>query len=104
MTSIMMHNSPDHFPNPEHFEPERWLGPNAAPLRKYIVAFSKGSRQCLGMNLAYCELYLTLAAVFAPGRFKFELYETDITDVEVYHDFFNASQRVDSKGIRVKVE
>ena len=55
-------------------------------------------------SLAYCELYLTLAAVFTPGRFTFEFHETDITDVEVEHDFFNACQRVDSKGIRVKVE
>lgn len=54
-------------------------------------------------SLAYCELYLTLAAIFAPGRFKFELYDTDITDAETGHDFFNACQKVDSKGIRVKV-
>ena len=54
-------------------------------------------------SLAYCELYLTLAAIFAPGRFKFELYDTDITDAETGHDFVNACQRVDSKGIRVKV-
>ncbi|KAI4087722.1 MAG: hypothetical protein LQ344_006608 [Seirophora lacunosa] len=104
MTSVMMHNSPTHFPDPKTFDPERWLQPDSARLRKYIVAFSKGSRQCLGMNLGYCELYLTLAAIFAPGRFRFELHATDVTDVEVYHDFFNACQRVESKGIRVKVE
>ena len=57
----------------------------------------------LGSSLAYCELYVTLAAVFAPGRFKFELFETDASDAEVGHDFFNACQRMDSKGIRVKV-
>lgn len=104
MTSVMMHSSPDHFPNPETFDPDRWLQPNASRLRKYLVAFSKGSRQCLGINLAYCELYLTLAAIFAPGRFRFEIYETDVSDVEVYHDFFNASQRVESKGIRVRLD
>jgi hypothetical protein len=27
-------------------------------------------------SLAYCEIYLAIAAVFAPGRFKLELYET----------------------------
>ncbi|KAL8957356.1 MAG: hypothetical protein Q9193_005347 [Seirophora villosa] len=104
MTSVMVHNSPSHFPDPKTFDPERWLQPDSARLRKYLVAFSKGSRQCLGMNLGYCELYLTLAAIFAPGRFRFELHATDVTDVEVYHDFFNACQRVESKGIRVKVE
>jgi hypothetical protein len=55
-------------------------------------------------SLAYCELYLTLAAVFAPGRFSLRLFETDITDVETSHDFFNSSYRLDSKGVRVLVE
>lgn len=50
MTSVMMHNSPTHFPDPKTFDPERWLQPDSARLRKYIVAFSKGSRQCLGMK------------------------------------------------------
>lgn len=34
-----MHNNPDLFPNPRTFSPERWLQPNAAELRKYIVSF-----------------------------------------------------------------
>jgi len=55
-------------------------------------------------SLAYCELYLTLAAIFAPGRFGFELFETDITNVEIAHDFFNACYRTDSKGIRMLVK
>ncbi|KAL8651113.1 MAG: hypothetical protein Q9210_003432 [Variospora velana] len=109
MTSLIMHYSPSVFPNPNTFDPERWLQADSARLRKYIVAFSKGSRQCLGMKLSinslgYCELYLTLAAIFAPGRFDFELYETGVSDVEVHHDFFNAGHRVESKGIRVKIE
>lgn len=41
--------------------------------------------------------------MFAPGRFQFELYETDDTDVEVVHDFVIADFRLDSKGIRVLV-
>lgn len=55
------------------------------------------------ISLAYCELYLTVAAVFAPGRFHFELFETDDTDVEIAHDFFIPYFRQDSKGIRVLV-
>ena len=55
-------------------------------------------------SLGYCELYLTLAAVFNPGRFSFKLYETDVKDAEIGHDFFNACQSVGSKGIRVTVE
>ena len=67
------------------------------------MSFSKGSRQCAGLNLAYAEFYLTLAAVFAPGKYKWELYETDITDVELKHDFLNTSPKLDSKGIRAVI-
>lgn len=54
-------------------------------------------------SLAHCELYLTLAAVFAPGRFNLELYETDISDAEPRHDFFGVGYRLDSKGIRMRI-
>ena len=54
-------------------------------------------------SLAYCELYLTIAAIFAPNRFRFELFETDFSDVDVAHDFFSPSYRADSKGMRVIV-
>ena len=55
-------------------------------------------------SLAYCELYLTLATVFAPGGLQFELFETDIWDVETPHDYMNPGHRAGSKGIRVRVK
>jgi hypothetical protein len=36
-------------------------------------------------------------------RFEFELYETDITDVTLAHDFFLPSPKLNSKGIRAKI-
>lgn len=51
--------------------------------------------------MAKTELYLALATVFR--RFTFELYETDITDVELKHDLFLPYPKLDTKGIRVKV-
>ncbi|KAL8693461.1 MAG: hypothetical protein Q9218_001732 [Villophora microphyllina] len=131
MTSVLMHNNPSFFPSPNTFDPDRWLGADAQRLKKYIVPFSKGSRQCLGMkysfpesiypymprggakeklthrpgSLAYCELYLTVAALFTPEQgFRFELFETTDSDAEVEHDFFNACHSLKSKGIRVVVE
>jgi hypothetical protein len=44
---------------------------------------------------------MTLAAVFR--NFSFELYETDLSDVKLAHDFFLPSPKLDSKGVRVKV-
>lgn len=37
-------------------------------------------------------------------RFGLELYETDITDVELKHDFFIPFAKLDSKGVRVRVK
>ena len=42
-----------------------------------------------------------LATIFR--KFELELYETDITDVELAHDFFLPSPKLDSKGVRIKV-
>lgn len=51
MSSWMMHRNPKIFPDPDTFMPERWLDPaNAGKLEKYLVAFGKGSRQCIGMQ------------------------------------------------------
>ena len=102
MTAILVHDNPTLFPAPRTFRPERFL--EQPSLRKYLIPFSRGSRQCAGQNLAYCEFYLALAAVFAPGRFRLELFETDISDVETKHDFLNTSPRLDSKGIRVTID
>ena len=104
MTSVMMHDDPSIFPNPRSFEPDRWLQADSAHLRKYLVPFSKGSRQCVGMQLAYCELYLTVAALFMPGRFKWELFETTERDVAIEHDFFTPFHAMDSNGVRVVVK
>lgn len=53
-------------------------------------------------RLAYTELYLTLGMMFR--RYKYELHEADVTDVELGHDFFIPVTRLDSKGVRVFVE
>jgi hypothetical protein len=52
------------FAQPHDFLPDRWLQPESKALESWLVAFSKGPRSCLGINLAYCELYLTFAYLF----------------------------------------
>lgn len=53
------------FPEPRKFDPDRWLdrareGLTTSRLDKYIVAFGKGSRNCIGIHLAYAVSYLCL--------------------------------------------
>jgi hypothetical protein len=47
------------------------------------------------------ELFIGLAHIFR--KFRFQLYETDKSDVVAIHDFFLPSPKMDSKGVRVKV-
>jgi cytochrome P450 len=112
MTPMFMHLDPAIFPSPHTFDPARWLLPSDASeaekeaLKKrksYLVPFSRGTRACAGMWLAYAELYLVLGALFAPGGVGrcMRLFETGVEDVECAHDFFNPSPRLGSKGVRV---
>ncbi|KAF9259803.1 cytochrome P450 [Marasmius fiardii PR-910] len=62
--NMFIHYSPQVFPDPKRFYPERWMQGDPHTLEKYLVAFGKGHRSCIGINLAWCELYLIFANVF----------------------------------------
>ncbi|KAE8444705.1 hypothetical protein EG329_014363 [Mollisiaceae sp. DMI_Dod_QoI] len=121
MSSLIMHHNETVFPQSHTFAPERWLpsppehlrAPVIAnsknfnekekekPLSRYLVSFTKGSRTCLGMQLAYAELYITLANVVRKN--KFELFETGEVDVVCDREFLLARPKEGSLGVRVKV-
>ena len=111
MTSVLVHQDESVFPNARSFTPERWL--DNPRLERYLVSFSKGSRQCLGINLAYAELKICLAAIFSrfgSGSVRMEgdvgcleLVGTDVGDVEVARDAFVPMAREGSLGVRFKV-
>ncbi|KAK6592778.1 cytochrome p450 [Botrytis cinerea] len=104
MSTYLMHYDPDVYPEPKVFKPERWLGEiNSKMLRNY-VPFAKGSRDCLGTELAYAEISIVLAAIFGPHGLKLTLYETDNSDVDPYHAFVGSLPKLSSKGIRVTME
>ncbi|KAF3403033.1 Cytochrome P450 monooxygenase yanH [Talaromyces pinophilus] len=64
MSSHFVHRNETIFPNPDEFNPDRWLESRGTDLDKWLVAFSTGPRRCLGSNLAWAELYLCFAHVF----------------------------------------
>lgn len=102
MTSIFMHDNPSVFPEPGAFRPERWLDAEQAKfLSRHFVAFSKGTRMCLGMHLAWAEVYLVLGCLLT--RYRFDFCDTVVTDIKMEHDFFDPVPRLDSKGLRVRV-
>ncbi|KAK6527650.1 hypothetical protein TWF694_004632 [Orbilia ellipsospora] len=55
------HNSPDIFPDPTKWDPTRWLVGDTREMEKYWIPFGRGSRICLGLNLAWSELLVTSA-------------------------------------------
>lgn len=113
MTSVQLHHNEENFPDSKRFIPERWLQADGKKLDKYLVSFCKGSRSCVGINLAYGELYLTMACIWRIWGSRdatlgddvgiLSLFETDIRDVEIEADSFIPTPRKGSQGIRVKV-
>lgn len=98
-----IHFNPDIFKDPYDFKPERWLVDDPAELAqldKYMVAFGKGVRACLGLELAKQEMLLVAGNLF--WKYDFQLYETTLWDVTVEHDFFSPFGPSESKGVRVK--
>jgi cytochrome P450 len=101
MTAYFQHTDPDVFPDPYSFLPERWLANVSPQMTRNLVPFARGSRNCIGMNLAMAEINMMLAALFRPGAPKFDLFETDETDIVAVHDYIVPLARLDSEGVRV---
>ncbi|KAK7918195.1 hypothetical protein PG985_010069 [Apiospora marii] len=104
--NYVVNHDPDLFPRPLEFRPERWV--DAPPredgrrLDRYMVSFMRGSRSCIGINLAWAELYLALAYVVT----RFDLPPFDTTaerDLVIDRDLFVGVPKRESQGIRAKV-
>lgn len=100
-----MHHDERIFPHSHTFDPARWLNsPKVGdkPLTRYLVPFSKGTRMCVGMHLAWAGMYIGLANMFR--RLDFDLFETADDAVVMAREFFVAQPREDTKGVRVLVK
>jgi cytochrome P450 len=81
MSCHSYHHNPAYFSSPDQFLPERWANTHrAAELDKYWIPFSRGSRNCIGQNLAMAELYYAFAYLYR--RFELEVFETTSKDME----------------------
>ncbi|KAF2466572.1 cytochrome P450 [Lindgomyces ingoldianus] len=103
MSAYLMHSNPDIYPSPHSFVPDRWIGDIDPAMNRSWVPFCRGSRNCIGMNLAMAEMSLILAVLFRPNSPKLELFETDESDVTLVHDFLIPLPRLDTKGVRATV-
>lgn len=67
------HRDPRWFPEPERFDPDRWLRPDPPARPRYAYfPFGGGTRKCLGEGLAWLEGTLLLAALAGEWRPRLE--------------------------------
>lgn len=103
---------PKIFPSPESWIPERWI--ENPRLDRYIITFGRGTRMCLGFELAWQELYIVAAGVFrkydrydpTAGKVDhtLELYETTRErDVDMNADSIIIRLGKGSHGVRLRV-
>ena len=69
MSQWIMHRNPQYFPDPEKFDPDRWLERSQKLPRFAYFPFGGGPRQCIGAAFAMMEATLLLATI--GQRFQF---------------------------------
>ena len=70
-----IHRNPEIFPEPETFNPDRWLGKDAKDLQQHFLTFSAGARGCIGRNITYLEQIIVVASLVY--RYDMELLRPD---------------------------
>ncbi|KAI2776210.1 cytochrome P450 [Daldinia loculata] len=96
MTLILMHTDDTLYPNPKRFNPDRWMDPESRKMvDKTFAPFSRGARICLGMYLAWAELYLVIATLVY--RYNFQFQGATAEDFECISDQFAIGTK--GKGI-----
>ncbi|RAH72013.1 cytochrome P450 [Aspergillus aculeatinus CBS 121060] len=101
ITTLSAHTAETVFPEPWVFDPDRWLGDAGRERWKFQMAFGKGGRRCLGIELARAELFLVIAGLVR--AFEMTLFETGEEDVAFWCDYQVAMPGLGSRGVRVRV-
>jgi cytochrome P450 len=72
MTIYATHRDPSIVPNPEEFQPNRWLDPESRKrMEPYFISFTTGARGCIGRNISYLEQAVVVASLI--HRYEFAL-------------------------------
>ncbi|KAL3463413.1 cytochrome P450 [Aspergillus heterothallicus] len=83
-----LHRNPEVYPDPETWEPNRWLKEKNSPSdleerKRWFWAFGSGGRMCVGSNLALQEMKLAIAAIYT--NFKTTIVDDDgIEAIDAY--------------------
>lgn len=67
----LIHHRPDLYPEPERFDPDRWLPERAKAIRRdAFIPFGGGARRCMGDQFGNTEAVLALATIAANWRME----------------------------------
>ncbi|KAF2875491.1 trichodiene oxygenase [Massariosphaeria phaeospora] len=73
MTILLLHMNETLYPEPKRFNPDRWMDPDVRrEAERGFAPFSRGTRNCLGMYLAWAEMYKAVAVLAQRFDFWFE--------------------------------
>ncbi|PVH92548.1 putative benzoate 4-monooxygenase cytochrome P450 [Periconia macrospinosa] len=105
LSPYTMHMDPEVFPEPEKFKPDRWLGGNLDPrMKRNLNPFLGGSRNCIGMHVAWAQMYLMLGTLFRPNKnYRLKLGDCDESDVYPVVDNEFGVAKYDSRGLNAFV-
>ncbi|WP_405605216.1 cytochrome P450 [Streptomyces sp. NBC_01410] len=66
-----LHRNPELYPDPDRFDPDRWLPEQAARRpREHVVPFGAGNRKCIGDKFAWMEATITLATILPRWKLR----------------------------------
>lgn len=63
-----LHRNPKVFPDPETWNPSRWLSEPSKDMSRWFWAFGSGGRMCVGSNLAMLDMKATVAPIWRDFR------------------------------------
>lgn len=109
MSPLTTHmTAPEYAPDPYAFRPQRWI--DNPKIGRAFLGFGRGSRNCVGMNLARKEMAMILATLFRKygldrgqtDRPTVGLYDTERKrDIDPTRDYIIPVPEEGSQGLRV---